>query len=67
MRCRGTRHTFDEYAPLMGFSVAVMRSKPALRLNMTPCEPMTNAQALTNAKQVFAAALEGKRRRTLRL
>ena len=27
---------------------------------MTPREPMTNAQALTNAKQVFAAALEGK-------
>lgn len=57
---QGDEAYFDEYAPLMGFSVAVMRSKPALRLNMTPCEPMTNAQALTNAKQVFAAALEGK-------
>ena len=57
---QGDETYFDEYAPLMGFSVAVMRSKPALRLNMTPCEPMTNAQALTNAKQVFAAALEGK-------
>ena len=55
---QGDEAYFDEYAPLMGFSVAVMRSKPALRLNMTPCEPMTNAQALTNAKQVFAAALE---------
>ena len=49
---QGDEAYFDEYAPLMGFSVAVMRSKPALRLNMT--------QALTNAKQVFAAALEGK-------
>lgn len=57
---QGDEAYFDEYAPLMGFSVAVMRSKPALRLNMTKCEPMTNAQALTNAKQVFAAALEGK-------
>lgn len=50
---------FTENAPLTGFCAAVMKSRPALRLNMTPCETMTNAQALTNAKRVFAAALEG--------
>ena len=27
---------------------------------MTACEGMSNAQALTNAKQVFAAALEDR-------
>ena len=56
----GEEAYFEQYAPLMGFSAAVMQAKPALRLNMTACEPMTNAQALTNAKQVFAAALEGR-------
>ena len=50
---------FTENAPLTGFCAAVMKSRPALRLNMTPCAPMTNAQALTNAKRVFAAVLEG--------
>ena len=50
---------FTENAPLTGFCAAVLKSRPALRLNMTPCETMTNAQALTNAKRVFAAALEG--------
>ena len=50
---------FTENAPLSGFCAAVLKVKPALRLNMTPCEPMTNAQALTNAKRVFAAALRG--------
>lgn len=50
---------FTENAPLTGFCAAVMKSSPVLRLNMTPCESMTNAQALTNAKRVFAAALEG--------
>ena len=56
----GEEEYFEEYAPLMGFSAAVMCRMPALRLNMTPCEPMTNAQALTNAKKVFAAALDGR-------
>lgn len=51
---------FEENAPLTGLCAAVMKSLPVLRLNMTPCETMTNAQALTNAKRVFAAALEGK-------
>ena len=50
---------FTENAPLTGLCAAVMKSRPALRLNMTPCETMTNAQALTNAKRVFAAVLEG--------
>ncbi len=50
---------FTENAPLTGFCAAVLKSRPALRLNMTPCETMTNAQALTNAKRVFAAVLEG--------
>ena len=54
----GEEEYFEQYAPLMGFSAAVMQAKPALRLNMTACEPMTNAQALTNAKLVFAAARE---------
>ena len=44
---------------ITGFCAAVLKSRPALRLNMTPCETMTNAQALTNAKRVFAAVLEG--------
>lgn len=56
----GDEAYFDEYAPLMGFSAAVMQQKPALRLNMTPCAEVTNAQALTNAKLVFAAALDGR-------
>ena len=51
---------FTENAPLTGFCAAVLKSRPVLRLNMTPCETMTNAQALTNAKRVFAAALDGK-------
>lgn len=50
---------FEENAPLTGLCAAVLKSRPALRLNMTPCAPMTNAQALTNAKRVFAAALDG--------
>ena len=49
---------FTENAPLTGLCAAVMKSRPALRLNMTPCAPMTNAQALSNAKRVFAAALD---------
>ena len=57
---QGDEEYFEEYAPLMGFCAAVMKQKPSLRLNMTPCEPMKNAQALTNAKLVFAAALEGR-------
>ena len=51
---------FKENAPLTGLCAAVMCERPALRLNMTPCEPVYNAQALTNAKLVFAAALEGR-------
>lgn len=51
---------FDENAPLTGLCAASMKTKPSLRLNMTACEGMSNAQALTNAKQVFAAALEGR-------
>ena len=51
---------FTEHAPLTGLCAAVMKEKPPLRLSMTPCEPMTNAQALTNAKLVFAAALENR-------
>lgn len=51
---------FEENAPLTGLCAAVMREKPTLRLNMTPCEPIYNAQALTNAKLVFSAALEGR-------
>ena len=56
----GEEKYFEQYAPLMGFCAAVMCKTPSLRLNMTPCEPMINAQALTNAKKVFAAALEGR-------
>ena len=51
---------FEENAPLTGLCAASMKTKPSLRLNMTACEGMSNAQALTNAKQVFAAALEGR-------
>lgn len=51
---------FTEHAPLTGLCAAVMKAKPSLRLNMTACEPTTNAQALTNAKLVFAAALENR-------
>lgn len=51
---------FEENAPLTGLCAAVMQKTPSLRLNMTPCEPVTNGQALTNAKKVFAAALEGR-------
>ena len=51
---------FEENAPLTGLCAASMKTKPSLRLNMTPCEDMQNAQALTNAKLVFAAALEGR-------
>ena len=51
---------FDENAPLTGLCAASMKTKPSLRLNMTACEGMSNAQALTNAKRVFAAALEGR-------
>lgn len=51
---------FAENAPLTGFCAAVMSGKPSLRLNMTKCEPMENAQALTNAKRVLSAALEGR-------
>ena len=47
---------FDENAPLTGLCAASMKTKPSLRLNMTACEGMSNAQALTNAKQVFATA-----------
>lgn len=51
---------FEENAPLTGLCAASMKTKPSLRLNMTACEGMSNAQALTNAKRVFAAALEGR-------
>lgn len=51
---------FEENAPLTGLCAASMMTKPSLRLNMTACEGMSNAQALTNAKRVFAAALEGR-------
>lgn len=51
---------FTQHAPLTGLCAAVMKAKPSLRLNMTACEPTTNAQALTNAKLVFAAALENR-------
>ena len=51
---------FTQHAPLTGLCAAVMKAKPSLRLNMTACEPMENAQVLTNAKRVFAAALENR-------
>ena len=51
---------FEENAPLTGLCAASMKTRPALRLNMTACNPMYNAQALTNAKQVFSAALDGR-------
>lgn len=49
-----------ESAPLISLCADILREKPALRLNMTACLPIVNAQILTNAKLVFAAALEGK-------
>ena len=51
---------FTQHAPLTGLCAAVMKAKPSLRLNMTACEPTLNAQVLTNAKRVFAAALENR-------
>lgn len=51
---------FTKHAPRTGLCAAAMKTIPSLRLSMTPCEPMTNAQALTNAKLVFAAALENR-------
>lgn len=49
-----------EDAPLTALCAELMKEKPALRLNMTACGEMVNAQVLTNAKLVFAAALEGR-------